>query len=185
MSNASADLKEAERRWRNRDLSTKRIKYLIVDGVTFPMRMGNSIERVPVLVAIGVREDATRLVVGIQAGDKESAAAWREFFKDLKKQGFDGSLVRLGIMDGLSGLETVFREEFSRAQIQRCQVHVARNVRAKVPVKFRQAVADDLCSIFYTSSRKKAAEFATAFADRWEKISRQQYAALPTPSMPA
>ncbi len=41
--------------------------------------------------------------------------------------------VRLGIMDGLSGLEKVFEEEFSQAKVQRCQVHVARNVLAKLP----------------------------------------------------
>ena len=33
--------------------------------------------------------------------------------------------VRLGVMDGLPGLETVFKEEFTHAKAQRCQVHVA------------------------------------------------------------
>jgi transposase-like protein len=32
-----------------------------------------------------------------------------------------------------------------------------------------QAVADDLRSIFYASSHKKADAFAVAFAERWEK----------------
>jgi len=35
-------------------------------------------------------------------------------------------------MDGLPGLEKVFQEEFPYAKIQRCQVHVAKNVIAKV-----------------------------------------------------
>lgn len=34
-------------------------------------------------------------------------------------------------MDGLSGLEKVFEEEFSSAKIQCCQVHAAKNVIAK------------------------------------------------------
>ena len=38
-------------------------------------------------------------------------------------------------MDGLPGLETVFKEEFSKAKVQRCQVHLAANVLAKVPEK--------------------------------------------------
>ncbi|PXF55799.1 MAG: IS256 family transposase, partial [Deltaproteobacteria bacterium] len=61
----------------------------------------------------------------------------------------------LGIMDGLPGLEAVFKQEFPSAKVQRCQVHVARNVLAKVPKKLKKEVADDLRSIFYASSRKK------------------------------
>jgi putative transposase len=169
VSNASAELKQSVEAWRNRDLSREKIKYLFIDGVNFRMRIGKSIERVPILVVIGVREDGTKLVLGMQSGDKESAATWRQFFKDLKKRGFDGSSVTLGIMDGLSGLEKVFEEEFSSAKIQRCQVHVAKNVIAKVPRKLKQEVADDLRSIFYASSKKKAEEFAVSFAAKWEK----------------
>ena len=73
------------------------------------MRVGGSIEIVPVLVAIGVTEAGQKLVLSFQAGDKESATSWREFFKDLKSRGLDGGKVTLGIMDGLSGLESVFK----------------------------------------------------------------------------
>ena len=38
----------------------------------------------------------------------------------------------MNIIDGLSGLERVFKEEFTNAKVRRCQVHVARNVSAKV-----------------------------------------------------
>jgi len=62
----------------------------------------------------------------------------------------------LGVMDGLPGLEKVFKEEFPKAKVQRCQVHVARNVLAKVPKKLKKAVADEMRSIFYASSKQKA-----------------------------
>ena len=39
-------------------------------------------------------------------------------------------------MDGLSGLERVFKEEFINSKIQRCLVHVMRNVLYKVPNKY-------------------------------------------------
>jgi putative transposase len=65
-----------------------------------------------VLVAIGVTDTGHNLVLGFQAGNKESAYSWREFFKDLKARGLDGQVATLGIMDGLRGLETVFRVEF-------------------------------------------------------------------------
>ena len=40
--------------------------------------------------------------------------------------------------------EAVFKEEFPRAKVQRCQVHVARNIIAKVPKKQKKEVADDI-----------------------------------------
>jgi putative transposase len=154
---------------RTRDLSKESIKYLFIDGVCFSMRVDGSVEMVSVLVVIGVTEKGERLVLALQAGDKESASNWRELFSDLKKRGLNPRRVILGIMDGLSGLEKVFKEEFPKAKVQRCQVHVARNVLAKVPRKLKRAVADDLRSIFYASSKEKALEFFSQFKKRWEK----------------
>lgn len=168
ISHANEELSAAVEQWRMRDLSPERIKYIFVDGVNFRMRIGKDIELVPVLGAIGVTETGNRLVLSLQSGDKESSTTWREFFRDLKARGLDSQHVTLGIMDGLSGLEKVFREEFSRAKVQRCQVHVARNVLAKVTKKNKQQVADDMRSIFYASSRKKAMEFFDQFVSRWE-----------------
>jgi putative transposase len=105
----------------------------LLDEVNFSMRVASSVETVRVLVAIGVREDGTRLVLGLQIGDKGSAACWQEFFKDLKSRGLAGETVTLGVMDGLAGLEMVFKEEFPQAEVQRCQVHVSRYMLAKVP----------------------------------------------------
>jgi len=111
----------------SRDLSHERIKYMFIDGVNLKIRIGGKVEIVPILVVIGVREDNTRCVLSIQMGDKESASVWRECLRGLKARGLDTTC------DGLKGLETVVTEEFPNAKIERCQVHVARNVLAKVP----------------------------------------------------
>jgi len=169
VSNANKELIEAVEKWRTRDLSEETIKYIFLDGVNFDMRIDGSIEKVPVLVAIGVAETGKKLVLGFQAGDKESAPTWREFFRDLKGRGLDGSKMVLGVMDGLPGLEKVFKEEFPKAKVQRCQVHVARNVLAKAPKKLKKAVADDMRSIFYASSKEKAMEFFDIFKERWQR----------------
>ena len=87
VSNANKELIDAVEEWRNRDLSGETIKYVFLDGVNFDMRIDGSIEKVPVLVAIGVTETGQKLVLGFQAGDKESAPTWREFFKDLVSSG--------------------------------------------------------------------------------------------------
>ena len=118
VSNANKELIDAVEKWRTRDLSEETIKYIFLDGVNFDMRIDGSIEKVPVLVAIGVTETGQKLVLGFQAGDKESAPTWREFFKDLKGRGLDGRNMVLGVMDGLPGLETVFKEEFPSAKVQ-------------------------------------------------------------------
>ena len=168
VSKASKELTGAVEQWRGRDLSGDPIKYLFVDGVTFSMRIEGSIEKVPVLVAIGVIENGQRRVLALQAGDKESAPTWRELFKDLKRRGLDATKVTLGVMDGLPGLEKVFEEEFPKGKVQRCQIHVARNVLAKVPRKLKEGVADDLRSVFYASSKSKALEFSAQFKERWQ-----------------
>jgi putative transposase len=167
VSRSSKELNEAVEKWRMRDLSQEQIKYLFIDGVNFPMRVAGKVETVPVLVVIGVTQQGMKLVLAIQMGDKESASTWRELFKDLKGRGLAGHGIQLGIMDGLAGLEKVFSEEFPEARIQRCQVHVARNVLAKVPRRIKKPLADDLRSIFYASSQEKAGEFFELLKQKW------------------
>ncbi len=167
VSRCHTELQKAVEQWRTRSLVGEIYKYLFIDGVTFLMRMKNTIERIPVLVIIGVTEEGERKVLCLQSGDKESASTWRQCFKDLKQRGLQGDKVALGIMDGLPGLEKVFLEEFSSSKVQRCQVHVARNILAKVPKKLKQAVADDVRSIFYATNKTKAKEFLRLFQDKW------------------
>ena len=178
VSEANQELVEAVEKWRMRDLSTEPIRYLFIDGVNFRMRILKRIETVPVLVAIAVTETGHKLVVGLQAGDRESAASWREFFRDLKQRGLHGSQVTLGIMDGLTSLETVFREEFPQAKTQRCQVHVARNVLAKVPQALKADVAADMRHVFYAPSKKQAREAYERFRQKWEKAAPSGVASL-------
>jgi putative transposase len=147
ISSVNTELNTAVEAWRWRDLSQETVKCLFIDGVHFHMPVGRSIDIVPVPVAIGATETGQKLALSLQAGDKKSATSWWEFFKDLKARGLAGGKVTLGMMDGFPGLETVFQEEFPRAKVQRCQVHVARNVLAKAPKKFKQDVTNDIRSV--------------------------------------
>jgi putative transposase len=160
--------------WRIRPLHDFKIKYMIVDGVNFDMRVeserSRSIEKIPMLVVIGVTEAGHRMFLCIQQGDKDSSSTWREIFKDIKVRGLDHSRVQLGVMDGLPGLEKVFKEEFPNAKVQRCQVHVARNVLTKVPKKMKQEVADRLRDIFYASSKENAVKHYQTFLEKYEPV---------------
>lgn len=167
VSDCSARIVESVEAWRTRPI-TDSFKYLYLDGTNFSMRVDGSVEKVNVLVVIGVGTDGVKQVLALQAGDKESSSNWRQLFRDLKTRGLDSSKVKLGIMDGLPGLEKVFEEEFKGAVVQRCQVHVARNVMSKVPQKLREKVADEVRSIFYASTEKKAREFFTKFKKDYE-----------------
>jgi putative transposase len=110
VSRCSRELVKAMENWRNRDLRLLKFKHLFCDDVYFEMRVAKSIEKISVLVVIGVTENGQKQVIGIQSGDKESASSWWETFKDLKLRGLNSQTITLGIMDGLSGLEKVFRE---------------------------------------------------------------------------
>jgi putative transposase len=139
-----------------------------VNGYNFHMRQGHSIDVIPMLVVIGVTTNNEKTFLTIQKGDKDSATTWREVFKDLKGRGLDTKIVELGIMDGLSGLMTVFREEFINAKVQRCQVHVARNVLCKVPKKSKQEVVDHLRDIFYAPNKTKALDNFEKFSIKYQ-----------------
>jgi putative transposase len=169
VSNASRELVGAVEEWRERDLSKEPIKYMYIDGTLFSMRVDGSVEKVPVLVVVGVTEEGYRTILAVQSGDKESAGTWRELFRDIKDRGLNRDRVTLGIMDGLPGLEKVFLQEFPKAKVQRCQVHVARNVLAKVPKKLKKTIADEVRSIFYASSKRKALGFFEQFKSDWEE----------------
>jgi len=155
-------------KWRSRDLSGFRVKYMYLDGVFFNMRVERKIEKIPMLVVIGVTEENRRIFLCIQQGDKDSAGTWREIFRDMKQRGLDPKAIKLGVMDGLPGLSSVFQEEFSSAKVQRCQVHVARNVLCKVPKTMKQAVADSMRSIFYAPSKQSAQEKYEAFYQAYQ-----------------
>ncbi len=71
-------------------------------------------------------------------------------------------------MDGLPRLEKVFQEEFPHAKTQRCQVHVAKNVLAKVQRKQEKTMADDLRSVFYASTKEKTLQFYDIFQKAWQ-----------------
>lgn len=166
ISNCAQELSEKVETWRTRPI-TEEIKYLYMDGTNFKMRISKEITKVCVLVVIGVTQSNHKVVLALQAGDKESAATWRELFSDLKKRGLQKDKIQLGIMDGLPGLENIFKDEFPHASVQRCQVHLARNLLTKTPHNIRKEIADDLRSVFYASSKAKAMEFFKEFERKW------------------
>lgn len=181
VSNINEKLMTGIDEWRCRNLSGLNIKYMYVDGVFFNMRVDREVERVPMLVVIGVTDQDQRVFLAIQQGDKDAASTWRQVFKDLKARGLNSEKVELGIMDGLSGLMTVFRDEFKNAKVQRCQVHVARNVLSKVSNAKKKEVADRLRDIFYAPSRSEAKLKFDTFCESYREVFPSAVKSLETP----
>jgi len=168
VSSINKEVISAIEEWRTRTLKDERIKYMFIDGVNFNIRVGRKVEKVPMLIVIGVTYENRRIFLTIQQGDKEKASTWREIFRDMKYvRGLNKDDVQLGIMDGLPGLEKVFEEEFPKAKIQRCTVHVTKNVLTKVPRSRRIEIKDKMRDIFYAPDKATAVANYRAFVEEY------------------
>lgn len=80
------------------------------------------------------------------AGATESFEAWHDHFVDLKRRGLRPPL--LGISDGAPGLVSAFEQAFDKSLRQRCLVHRAGNIVAKVSKADKAEVKKDFWVIF-------------------------------------
>ena len=98
------------------------------------------------IVAVGITASDQRELLGIEVGDSEDEAFWNAFLRHLRERRLSG--VQLVISDALADL----RKEIARCcqgnSKQRCVVHFARNLLAKVPKGSQDMVATALRSVF-------------------------------------
>lgn len=141
--------------WLERPLH-KKYWSLFIDGTNFKIQRRGSTEKEPSLVVLGVDEENRMSILSISPGYKDNAESWREVFKDLVKRGLDPQAVQIGVMDGLPGLETAFKESFVRAVTARCWVHSLKNAMAKVPERLRPAFKKLAHTVIYASSEASA-----------------------------
>src|ERR1700693_5872139 len=87
--------------WRNRPIEGQHA-YVFLDGLWLKRSWGGEVKNVAVLVAIGVREDGYREILGVVEGVKEDTESWRNFLRHLKQRGMQG--VRLLVSDKCLGL---------------------------------------------------------------------------------
>ena len=115
--------------WRSRPLA-KRYPYLVIDARYEKVRRRPHVVSQAVLVVVGIGEDGRREVLGTYLADSESEATWSDVFKDLRGRGLEG--VQYVVSDDHEGLVAAVRRYFQGAVWQRCQVHLVRNLLAKV-----------------------------------------------------
>jgi transposase-like protein len=97
------------------------------------------------VVALGIRQDGKKTVLGLRQGATENATVVGELLGDLVNRGLDFSEPRLYVLDGGKALHTaVKRYAGESAPIQRCQVHKRRNVLDHLTDEQKPAVAKKL-----------------------------------------
>lgn len=139
--------------WRMRPLEGEH-PYVMLDGIWLKRSWGGEVKNVAVLVAVGVRSDGHREILGVAEGTKEDAESWRTFLRYLKERGLSG--VRLITSDKCIGLVEALGEFFPEAQWQRCVVHFYRNVLKDVPRTKAKEVAAMLKAIHAQEDREAA-----------------------------
>jgi transposase-like protein len=146
VSRICADLDDQVAAFRSRSLEATSYPYVFLDATYCKARVDHQVVSQAVVVAIGVRGDGHREVLGVDVGDSENGAFWTAFLRSLKARGLGG--VRLVIADAHLGLAQAVRTVLLGAGVQRCRVHFMRNVLAAVPKANGEMVAALIRTIF-------------------------------------
>ncbi|QEY31252.1 IS256 family transposase [Synechococcus sp. RSCCF101] len=117
-----------------------------------------------VIVAVGITGNGQREVLGIEVGDSEDETFWTAFLRRLRERGLSG--VQLVISDAHAGLKKAIARCCQGCSWQRCRVHFARNLLAKVPKGSQDMVAAALRSVFVQPEARAAGQQW----EQWEQV---------------
>ena len=157
--------------WQNRPLESV---YLIVwmDGIVFKVRENSRVINKTIYIAVGLRFDGLKEVLGLWLGKNESSAFWMSVLTDIKARGVNDILITA--TDNLNGFTETIRTVFPVATTQICVVHQIRNAAKYVVWKDKKEFSIDMKEI-YTAPTKEAAKAAlNDFAAKWS--SKYSYA---------
>lgn len=113
---------------------------VFLDATYVPLKRG-TVEREAVNVAIGIRSDGGKEVLDYSIAPNENGEAWSELLQGIKELGITD--VQLFIADGMVGLQKAIYSNFPKAKLQRCWVHVSRNLMSNVRKSDRRAIMAD------------------------------------------
>lgn len=150
--------------WQNRPLEPV---YLIVwmDGIVFKVRENSKVINKTIYIAVGLRRDGKKEVLGLWLGKNESSAFWMSVLTDIRARGVEDILITA--TDNLNGFTDTIRSVFPDSKTQICVVHQIRNACKYVVWKDRKEFTKDM-KLIYASPTKEAARAALEdFSVKW------------------
>jgi putative transposase len=162
--------------WKVRELTDVHLEYLFLDGSHFRYHDGARAE--PVLAAWGMTTEGRPVLVGLEPGASESTDAWRDFLDGMVARGLRAPV--LVVSDGAPGLIAAVELVFPHSLRQRCVIHRARNVLAKVPVGHQAEVKKAFWALFDDTGQSPgdaSVAVVRARAEGFAKTYRKQFPA--------
>src|SRR5919112_2102409 len=147
--------------WQNRPLEAL-YPLVFLDAIRVKVRDEGTVRNKAVYVALGVRADGTKEVLGLWIEQTEGAKFWLRVMNELKDRGVQDILI--AVVDGLKGFPEAIAAVFPRTQVQACIVHLIRSSLSFVSWKDRRAVAAALKEIY----RARNAETGQAALDAFD-----------------
>ena len=139
--------------WQARPLETV-YPVVFFDALRVKVREDNVVRNKAVYLALGIRRDGSREILGLWIETTEGAKFWMKVFNDLKTRGVSDILI--AVTDGLTGMPAALSAVFPRTTLQTCIVHLIRNSLDYAGWKDRKLVAQALRPI-YTAVSEEAA----------------------------
>lgn len=133
------------------------------DALRVKIRDEGLVRNKAVHVALGVRADGTKEVLGLWLEQNEGAKFWLRVLNELKNRGVEDIL--LAVVDGLKGFPDAIQAVFPDTLVQTCIVHLLRNSLDFVSWKDRKAVAAALKDIYRAVDAAAGEVALEAFAD--------------------
>ena len=151
--------------FKNRSLSRE---YAVVytDATCLSLRR-DTVSKEAIHIAIGITVEGNKEILGYAIAPNESAEIWTELLNSFKQRGLER--ISLICTDGLQGMENVISKTFPQAKIQRCIVHVSRNISAKVRVSDRKEILDDFREVYQSKNKEEAENTLKSFKDKWKR----------------
>lgn len=152
--------------WQNRPLERK---YAIVfmDAIHFHVREDNQTIKKAVYVAIGIKLNGNKEVLGMWIGGNESAKYWLGVLNEIKNRGVED--IMIVSVDGLTGFGEAIGAVFPKAEIQRCIVHQIRYTAKFVNYKDLKPFVKDLKAIYQAPSEDSALSGLEELEEKWGK----------------
>ncbi len=133
------------------------------DALRVKIRDEATVRTKAVYLALAVRPDGSREILGIWIEQTEGAKFWMKVFTDLKTRGCQDILI--AVTDGLKGMSEALAAVFPATTLQMCIVHLIRHSLDFANWKERKPLAAALRPIY----RATSAEAASAALDAFER----------------